>query len=196
MCPKQSMQDTGHPSRLAPGAAAAPEPGSNQEGPTRSARPLPGEGAEAEEEPRQLSSRAPGGPPGAAAGGHLQEGPAQLVRATCGGRRVSDPLRGCTAHTETALPGRHRGAPAAGAVAAWLQLPPSPSAGAARAVPAREGSRTSTSPGISRAEQLGMVFLKKKKKTVLPEQNLFQLLGKGRIQTFSIWQLKAEKLHF
>lgn len=148
----------------------APEPESIWGGPIRSTRPLPGEGAEAEEELCQLSSRAPGGSPGAATGGHLQEGPAQLVRATCGGKWVSDPPPWCTAHTETALPRRYRGAPVASTVAARPQLPPSPSAGAARAVPAHEGSRTSTSPGISRAKLLGTVFLKKKKKkAVLPE---------------------------
>lgn len=167
MCPKQSMQDTGHPSRLAPGAAAAPEPGSNQEGPTRSARPLPGEGAEAEEEPRQLSSRAPGGPPGAAAGGHLQEGPAQLVRATCGGRRVSDPLRGAQPTLRQLCPAGTEGLPQP---ARWLPGSSSPPA-------LQQGQREPCRPARALAPAPALAFpgpsswgwfSLKKKKTVLP----------------------------
>lgn len=81
--PNQCVPNAEHAGHRVP-VLEAPKPGSSRGGPIRSTRPLPGEGAEAEEELCQLSSRAPGGPPGAAAGGHLQEGPAQLVRATCG----------------------------------------------------------------------------------------------------------------
>lgn len=190
--PNQCVPNAEHAGHRVP-VLEAPKPESSWGGPIRSTQPLPGEGAEAEEELCQLSSRAPGGPPGAATGGHLQEGPAQLVRATCGGKWVSDPLLGAQPTPRRLCPGGTGGLlwPAQ-----WL---PGPSS-----LPAlQQGQREPCQPARALAPAPALAFpgpncwgrfsLKKKK---VGFAGVFQLLGKGRIQTFSIWQLKAEKLHF